>query len=92
MARTKKAERTAENILKEIGSVESLIAKTTDRLTDLRKQLKSLQKELTEVQERESRAQEEQQMKDLAALLKERGLSVEQLTEIINEKNRAEEY
>ena len=77
-------ELTSEEVKAQITSTEEQITKLTDELKTLRLQKKNLMKDLVVAEKKEAAVKEEQAMKDLADLLKEKGLTVEEVRNIID--------
>lgn len=77
-------ESTSEEIKSKITSIEEQIIKLTEDIKGLRAQKKELTKDLVAAEKKEEAVKEEQAMKDLANLLKEKGLSVEEVRNIID--------
>ncbi len=84
MARVRKVKFTSEEIKAQIASTEEQITKLTDELKSLRLQKKNLIKDLAVAEKKEAAAKEEQSMKDLAKLLREKGLSVEDVRNMLD--------
>ena len=84
MARVRKVEFTSEEIKSQITSIEEQITKLTEDIKSLRAQKKELTKDLVAAEKKETAVKEEQAMKDLANLLKEKGLTVEEVRNIID--------
>ena len=84
MARVRKVEFTSEEIKSQITSIEEQITKLTEDIKGLRAQKKELTKDLVAAEKKEAAVKEEQDMKDLANLLKEKGLTVEEVRNIID--------
>ena len=84
MARVRKVEFTSEEIKSQITSIEEQITKLTEDIKGLRAQKKDLTKDLVAAEKKEAAVKEEQAMKDLANLLKEKGLTVEEVRNIID--------
>ena len=84
MARVRKVEFTSEEIKSQITSIEEQITKLTEDIKGLRAQKKELTKDLVTAEKKETAVKEEQDMKDLANLLKEKGLTVEEVRNIID--------
>lgn len=84
MARVRKVEFTSEEIKSQITSIEEQITKLTEDIKGLRAQKKELTKDLVSAEKKETAVKEEQAMKDLANLLKEKGLTVEEVRNIID--------
>lgn len=84
MARVRKVEFTSEEIKSQITSIEEQITKLTEDIKGLRAQKKELAKDLIAAEKKEAAVKEEQDMKDLANLLKEKGLTVEEVRNIID--------
>lgn len=87
MARVRKVEFTSEEIKSQITSTEEQITKLTDELKTLRLQKKNLMKDLTVAEKKEAAAKEEQSMKDLTKLLREKGLSVEDVRNMLDKES-----
>lgn len=79
-------ELTSEEIKAQITSTEEQITKLTDELKALRAQKKNLIKDLAVAEKKEAAAKEEQSMKDLAKLLREKGLSVEEVRNMLDKE------
>lgn len=79
---------TSEEIKAQIASTEEQITKLTDELKALRAQKKNLIKDLTAAEKKEAAAKEEQSMKDLAKLLREKGLSVEEVRNMLDKESK----
>ncbi|MBC5779572.1 hypothetical protein [Blautia difficilis] len=77
-------ESTSEEIKSQITSIEEQIIKLTEDIKGLRAQKKELAKDLIAAEKKETAVKEEQAMKDLANLLKEKGLTVEEVRNIID--------
>lgn len=84
MARVRKVEFTSEEIKAQIASIEEQITKLTEDIKGLRVQKKNLSKDLVVAEKKEAAAKEEQSMKDLAKLLREKGLSVEDVRNMLD--------
>lgn len=84
MARVRKVEFTSEEIKSQITSIEEQITKLTEDIKGLRAQKKELTKDFVAAEKKEAAVKEEQAMKDLANLLKEKGLTVEEVRNIID--------
>ena len=84
MARVRKVELTSEEVKAQIASTEEQITKLTDELKALRAQKKNLTKDLAVAEKKEAAAKEEQSMKELAKLLREKGLSVEDVRNMLD--------
>lgn len=84
MARVRKVELTSEEVKAEITSTEEQITKLTDELKTLKLQKKNLIKDLAVAEKKEAAVKEEQSMKDLARLLREKGLSVEDVRNMLD--------
>lgn len=84
MAKVRKVEFTSEEIKSQITSIEEQITKLTEDIKGLRAQKKELTKDLVAAEKKETAVKEEQAMKDLANLLKEKGLTVEEVRNIID--------
>lgn len=90
MARVRKVELTSEEIKAQITSIEEQITKLTEDIKGLRVQKKNLSKDLVTAEKKEAAAKEEQSMKDLAKLLREKGLSVEDVRNMLDKENITE--
>ena len=88
MARVRKVEFTSEEIKAQITSTEEQITKLTDELKTLRLQKKNLMKDLAVAEKKEAAVKEEQSMKDLAKLLREKGLSVEDVRNMLDKESK----
>lgn len=77
-------ESTSEEIKSQITSIEEQITKLTEDIKGLRAQKKELAKDFIAAEKKETAVKEEQAMKDLANLLKEKGLTVEEVRNIID--------
>ena len=84
MARVKKVGFTSEEIKSQITSIEEQITKLTEDIKGLRAQKKELAKDLIAAEKKEAAVKEEQAMKDLANLLKEKGLTVEEVRNMLD--------
>ena len=84
MARVRKVEFASEEIKSQITSIEEQITKLTKDNKCLREQKKELVKDLIAAEKKEAAVKEEQAMKDLANLLKEKGLTVEEVRNILD--------
>lgn len=84
MARVRKVELTSEEIKSQITSIEEQITQLTEDIKYLKVQKKELVKDLIAAEKKEAAVKEEQAMKDLANLLKEKGLTVEEVRNIID--------
>lgn len=88
MARVRKVELTSEEIKSQIASIEEQIAKLTGDIKSLRAQKKDLAKDLIAAEKKEAAAKEEQSMKDLTKLLREKGLSVEDVRNMLDKESK----
>ncbi|RHS66667.1 hypothetical protein DW958_05395 [Ruminococcus sp. AM46-18] len=88
MARVRKVELTSEEIKAQITSIEEQITKLTEDIKGLRVQKKNLSKDLVTAEKKEAAAKEEQSMKDLAKLLREKGLSVEDVRNMLDKESK----
>jgi len=88
MARVRKVEFTSEEIKSQIASIEEQITKLTEDIKGLRVQKKNLSKDLVTAEKKEAAAKEEQSMKDLAKLLREKGLSVEDVRNMLDKESK----
>lgn len=88
MARVRKVEFTSEEIKSQITSTEEQITKLTDELKALKLQKKNLMKDLAVAEKKEAAVKEEQSMKDLAKLLREKGLSVEDVRNMLDKESK----
>lgn len=77
-------ELTTEEVKAQITSTEEQITKLTDELKTLKLQKKNLMKDLAVAEKKETAVKEEQSMKDLTKLLREKGLSVEDVRNMLN--------
>ena len=77
-------ESTSEEIKSKITSIEEQIIKLTEDIKGLRAQKKELAKDLIAAEKKETAVKEEQAMKDLANLLKEKGLTVEEVRNMLD--------
>lgn len=84
MARTRKVEMTTVEIAKKITEVEQQIDKFTDDVKKLRRQKKELKKDLMVAEKKEAAAEEEEIMKSLVAMIKKKGLTMEQVKNILS--------
>jgi proline dehydrogenase len=87
MARVRKVELTSEEIKAQITSIEEQITKLTEDIKGLRVQKKNLSKDLVAAEKKEAAAKEEQSMKNLAKLLREKGLSVEDVRNMLDKES-----
>lgn len=81
-------ELTTEEIKAQITSIEEQITKLTDELKTLKLQKKNLSKDLVAAEKKEAAVKEEQSMKDLAKLLREKGLSVEDVRNMLDKESK----
>lgn len=81
-------ELTTEEVKAEITSTEEQITKLTDELKTLKLQKKNLMKDLVVAEKKEAAAKEAQSMKDLARLLREKGLSVEDVRNMLDKESK----
>lgn len=88
MARVRKVELTSEEVKAQIASTEEQITKLTDELKTLKLQKKNLMKDLAVAEKKEAAVKEEQSMKDLAKLLREKGLSVEDVRNMLDKESK----
>ena len=88
MARVRKVEFTSEEIKSQITSTEEQITKLTDELKTLKLQKKNLSKDLVAAEKKEAAVKEEQSMKDLTKLLREKGLSVEDVRNMLDKESK----
>jgi len=88
MARVRKVELTSEEVKAQITSTEEQITKLTDELKTLKLQKKNLMKDLAVAEKKEAAVKEEQSMKDLAKLLREKGLSVEDVRNMLDKESK----
>ena len=88
MARIRKVELTSEEVKAQITSTEEQITKLTDELKTLKLQKKNLMKDLAVAEKKEAAAKEAQSMKDLARLLREKGLSVEDVRNMLDKESK----
>lgn len=88
MARVRKVELTSEEIKAQITSIEEQITKLTEDIKGLRVQKKNLAKDLVAAEKKEAAVKEEQSMKDLAKLLREKGLSVEDVRNMLDKESK----
>ena len=81
-------ELTTEEVKAQITSTEEQITKLTDELKTLRLQKKNLMKDLVVAEKKEEAVKEEQSMKDLAKLLREKGLSVKDVRNMLDKESK----
>lgn len=81
-------ELTTEEVKAQIASTEEQITKLTDELKTLKLQKKNLSKDLVAAEKKEEAVKEEQSMKDLAKLLREKGLSVEDVRNMLDKESK----
>lgn len=81
-------ELTTEEVKAQIASTEEQITKLTDELKTLKLQKKNLSKDLVATEKKEAAVKEEQSMKDLAKLLREKGLSVEDVRNMLDKESK----
>lgn len=86
MLRKRRINKSSDEILKEITTLDEKIKVTTEELKSLKHQKKSLEKDLSIVEKREAVAKEEAEMKELANLIKEKGYTPEQVKEILEKQ------
>lgn len=82
-------ELTSEEVKAQITSTEEQITKLIDELKTLRLQKKNLMKDLAVAEKKEAAVKEAQSMKDLAKLLREKGLSVEDVRNMLDKESKA---
>lgn len=80
-------ELTSEEVKAQITSTEEQITKLTDELKTLKLHKKNLMKDLAVAEKKEAAVKEEQSMKDLAKLLREKGLSVEDVRNMLDKES-----
>lgn len=83
MSRIRKVEMDSQEITKKIATIEKEIDSITRKAKELRKQKKELKKDLIVAEKKEAAIKEEEIMKDLAQMIKEKGLTVEQVRDIL---------
>lgn len=88
MARIRKVELTSEEVKAQITSTEEQITKLTDELKTLKLHKKNLMKDLAVAEKKEAAVKEEPSMKDLAKLLREKGLSVEDVRNMLDKESK----
>lgn len=81
-------ELTTEEVKAQITSTEEQITKLTDELKTLKLQKKNLMKDLAVAEKKEAAAKKEQSMKNLAKLLREKGLSVEDVRNMLDKESK----
>lgn len=81
-------ELTTEEVKAQIASTEEQITKLTDELKTLKLHKKNLMKDLAVAEKKEVAVKEEQSMKDLAKLLREKGLSVEDVRNMLDKESK----
>lgn len=86
MLRKRRINKSSDEILKEITTLDEKIKVTTEELKSLKHQKKSFEKDLSIVEKREAVAKEEAEMKELANLIKEKGYTPEQVKEILEKQ------
>lgn len=86
MLRKRRINKSSDEILKEITTLDEKIKVTTEELKSLKHQKKSLEKDLSIVEKREAVAKEEAEMKELANLIREKGYTAEQVKEILEKQ------
>ena len=86
MLRKRRINKSSDEILKEITTLDEKIKVTTEEFKSLKHQKKSLEKDLSIVEKREAVAKEEAEMKELANLIKEKGYTPEQVKEILEKQ------
>lgn len=79
-------ELTSEEVKSQIASIEEQITKLTEDIKGLRAQKKNLIKDLAVAEKNEAKIKEEQSMRDLAKLLKEKGLTVEEVRNMLDKE------
>ena len=82
MARTKKAARASEEIVKKIRETDTAIEEAKENVKSLRSQKKQLMKEL-KTQKEEAKIKEMEDIKNLLELMKEKDISVEDLKKLV---------
>ena len=73
-------------VTSEIEKCESKIVEFTQKIDTLTQQKTDLLKELKEIEEAEAKAEEEAKTKELVDLIKEKGLSFEEVKELLENK------
>lgn len=81
-------ELTTEEVKAQIASTEEQITKLTDELKTLKLHKRNLMKDLAVAEKKEVAVKEEQSMKDLAKLLREKGLSVEDVRNMLDKESK----
>ena len=81
-------ELTTEEVKAQITSTEEQITKLTDELKTLKLHKRNLMKDLAVAEKKEVAVKEEQSMKDLAKLLREKGLSVEDVRNMLDKESK----
>lgn len=81
-------ELTTEEVKAQIASTEEQITKLTDELKTLKLHKRNLMKDLAVAEKKEVAVKEEQSMKDLAKLLRKKGLSVEDVRNMLDKESK----
>ena len=81
-------ELTTEEVKSKMTSTEEQITKLTEDIKGLRVQKNNLSKDLVAAEKKEAAVKEEQSMKDLAKLLREKGLSVEDVRNMLDKESK----
>lgn len=72
-----------ENIIKEIFDIEAKETLLNEKLAALEEQRLVLQKELAEVEAEEARVAEENKAKEILAMIRKKGLTLDQVKEML---------
>lgn len=72
-----------ENIIKEIFDIETKETLLNEKLAALEEQRLVLQKELAEVEAEEARVAEENKAKEILAMIRKKGLTLDQVKEML---------
>ena len=87
----RKPRRTKSQVIQDkIVKTEEKISELKNKITELNNQKKEFEEELATVIEQENKEREQKELQDLAALIKAKNLSVDDIKAIIEEKNATE--
>lgn len=84
MARRRVVEITAAQISEEIKSIDAKLEKMAEESKALRLRKKELLKDLKAAEKQEAEAAKKKEMEDLVALMKEKGLTVEDVKKLLD--------
>lgn len=89
--RRRKVEATSESIRTEISNIDNKIDSMTEEIKQLRTQKKELIKDLAAAERKEAEEKEVADMKAIAAMLKEKNMTVSDLKQFISAKSKENE-